>query len=620
MGIVFLLLACTLKGWSQTDSTLSLVENNPTKKKKIEIVNADVFDFITDTTDQSGKSFQSKTIRKFDGNVQFHHKNTDFFCDKATQYMDIEVMVAKNNVHIEKPDSFTIDASYLVYYGKEKLAKFRGNVVFEDSTSVLKTDSLDYDLNENIGLFWGGGSLQTDSSTLISEEGVYYHNKKEAFFYGNVHLANPEFDLYADSMRYDTKEKVAYFISETKIVNGDDIIYTNEGYFDTKTNTAKFEGGTEMTSGSTKISADDLYYDKNKGYGEAQGNVIWEDTAEQITILANYTEYKDSLSYVMATDDPLLIDISEDDTMYLSADTLITFKIPRIVKVPRQVLKSPTLDSIKTDSIATLITIDDSLNFNNTSIDSLLEQPIYETFYEDSLTNDSIRIFYAYNNTKVLNGSLSGVCDSFYFSTGDSIFRLHQDPMVWVDTTQFSGDSISVHLVNKELERILIHQRALIIHENGPGIYDQTKGKLVEGFFKDEHLTKMEISGNGESIYFIQDDSSAYVGGNKTLCSRMIIRMKPGKDEVDYITFITKPEAVFSPFKMISIPTYKLEGFVWKFEEKPKNVKDIVRYWPLYEYFLQYLGGKSTNNEESSKLDSESKFIDGQQIIHLKEN
>ncbi|MEZ5009681.1 MAG: OstA-like protein [Chitinophagales bacterium] len=615
-----------------------------TKIKRIKIINTDVFEFKTDTTTKT-------TIRKFTGNVLFEHKGTDFYSNKAIQYMDSSIVVASGDVHIQKPDSFDVWADYLVYYSNKKFAKLRGNVIFQDSSAKLITDTLDYDMNKDVGYFWGGGKLITDSSTLSSEEGVYYHRKREAYFYKNVHLTNPDFDLYSDSMRYDTKERVAYFIAATKIVNGKDVIYCNSGFYDTKTNRAQFGGSTQMKSGSTKISADELNYDKNIGYGEATGNVIWEDTVEQITIIANYSEYWDSLSYVMATDDPLLIDITDGDTMYLSADTLITYKLPHpstVVKIdkitPDSTMTDTTVslpkdsvlidvvsdsmttsidsfsapidtnkiivDSIesKVDSIPASIDID-SVHVDS-SIDTLKDTITYDVII-DTVTvlpgppPDSIRIFHAYKNAKVLQGRMSGVCDSLYFSTGDSIFRFHQDPLVWVDTTQFSGDSMHIVLKNKVLDRILIYKNAMIIHENMPTIYDQTKGKEVEGFFKDEKMTKMEIKGNGESIYFIKDDSSAFVGGNKSICSRMVITMKPGENDVDYITFITKPEATFTPFRMINLASYKLEGFSWQFEKKPKNVDDIVRYRPLYEYFLQYLGkGKDIEPKEDEVISS----------------
>lgn len=574
------------------------------KRARIEIINTDVFEF--NTTD-------SNQVRQFTGNVHFRHEGTDFHCNKAVQFMDTEIVIATGGIHIQKPDSFDIWSDYLVYYSRTKIAKFRGGVIFEDSTARLSTDSLDYNLDTDIGYFWGGGSLTTDSSVLTSETGTYYHRRREAVFNGKVHLANPEFDLYSDSMRYDTREQVAWFIALTRIESGEDVIVTNTGYYDTRTHQAKFGDGTEMVSGTTRIVADELIYDREAGYGEATGNVIWQDTAEQITIIANYAEYLDSIDYVLATGDPLLIDVNDEDTLYLSADTLITKKRPYFPAVTD--VMAP--DSLYTASDSYRVLPDNMRLQDSTAVaDTLLipdadptdpvtvEIPTGDTTAgsaRDSLlqaadsTNakpllpvatDSIRIFYAFNNTRMLNGRLSGDCDSLFFSQADSVFRMHGMPHMWVDTTQFSGDSMHMVLRNGGLDRILIYRNAMIIHENAVGVYDQTKGTLITGYFRDDALKRMVVEGNGESIYFIQDDSSAYLGGNKSLCSRMILYMKDTTDEVDRITFLTKPEATFTPMSMIQMGTYNLEGFHWLIERKPFTVYDIVRYLPLYEQYL----------------------------------
>ena len=550
---------------AQQTIQLDTASTDSVERARIEIISTELFEFT---------STDSNQIRQFTNNVHFRHEGTDFFCNQAVQFMDTEIMIATGNVHIQKVDSFDVWSDYLVYYSKTKIAKFRGNVIFQDSSARLTTDSLDYNLNTDIGYFWSGGSLVTDSSTLTSETGTYYHRRREAVFRGNVHLTNPEFDLYSDSMRYDTREQVAYFIAPTRIENGEDVIVTNTGYYDTRTNKAVFGGNTEMESGATRISANQLVYDKEAGYGEATGNVVWEDTSEQITIIANYSEYNDSLDYVMATRDPLLIDINDDDTLYLSADTLVTFKLP--------VYALPPADTIY---------FEDTSYIQDTSAipgDTLVAEPQFRVVQDTVpvLTGDTIRIFYAYRDAKMLNGRLSGVSDSLYFSQADSIFRLHGDPIMWVDTTQFTGDSMHMVLSNGSLDRIFIWRNAMIIHENGPGIFDQTKGTVITGIFSDDDLERMEVEGNGESIYFIQDDSSAYVGGNKSFCSKMVLYMSDSTDEVEHISFLTQPEATFTPMSLITMSTYQLEGFRWEIELKPNTVYDIVRYLPLYKYYL----------------------------------
>ena len=79
----------------------------------------------------------------------------------------------------------------------------------------------------------------------------------------------------------------------------------------------------------------------------------------------------------------------------------------------------------------------------------------------------------------------------------------------------------------------------------------------------------MLVEGNGESVYFAQDENKAYIGLNKATCSRMWIYMKEAK--VDRITFIGSPEATMTPMRDVDLSAYALEGFKWQPELKPEK-------------------------------------------------
>ncbi|MBK8672496.1 MAG: hypothetical protein IPN93_05755 [Bacteroidetes bacterium] len=98
--------------------------------------------------------------------------------------------------------------------------------------------------------------------------------------------------------------------------------------------------------------------------------------------------------------------------------------------------------------------------------------------------NDTIRILYAYHHVKVLKGRISAICDSLYFSYQDSIIKLYQNPVVWIDTTQFSADSILIYTKNDEIDFVYLDGKCLIVNQSGPGYYNQVKGRNIQGFLK----------------------------------------------------------------------------------------------------------------------------------------
>ncbi len=489
------------------------------------------------------------------GNVEMRHKNDLIFCDSAIHFLDSSKVYAFGNIHIQKPDTMDIYSDYLIYYEQTKTALFRSNVFLKDSSGTLKTDSLNYDLNKDIGHFWGGGVFEDDSSVLESERGTYFHKDNIAYFNKNVQLTATDFELFTDSLKYDTKKKIAYFVTATKIIDKDNVIYTESGFYNTKTKDASFGKNTKMEGETGTIEANEINYDSKEKKAIAIGNVVWEDTVEQITIYSDYSEYYDSIDYTMATKDPLLIDINDEDTLFLSADTLITFKG---LKPKKQ----------------------------------YLNDSIIKTAY------DSVRIFKAFKNVKIFQGRMSGICDSLYFSYVDSVFRFYYNPILWVDTSQFYGDSIQVFTKRQKADKIGLYNNAIVIHSKDMEIYNQIKGRSIYGFFKNDTLNRVDVNGNGESIYYVQDDSNAYVGSNKTLCSEMKIYFKD--EDVDKILFYTRPEAIFTPMQDINPSINILPGFHWDFDKKPKSKFDIVRNKNHFQ--LLRLGQMNTSSLSDSSI------------------
>ena len=122
------------------------------------------------------------------------------------------------------------------------------------------------------------------------------------------------------------------------------------------------------------LEAENVNYDNENKKGLAEKNVIYTDSTERITILGDKLYYQSDSTLIKATNDPFLIKEDDKDTLYISADTLFSFQIPKV--------------------------------------------------YEDTMEknkNDTIRILYAYHHVKVLKGRISAICDSLYFSYQDSI-------------------------------------------------------------------------------------------------------------------------------------------------------------------------------------------------------
>ena len=106
------------------------------------------------------------------------------------------LLIAKNsfdaygNVLIQQGDTLFVYADELYYDGNIKLAHLRYNVLMDNLTATLETDSLNYDRAKNVGYYFDGGVIRDSLNTLVSEMGHYYPANNTAVFRHKVKLEN----------------------------------------------------------------------------------------------------------------------------------------------------------------------------------------------------------------------------------------------------------------------------------------------------------------------------------------------------------------------------------------------------------------------------------------------
>lgn len=529
-------------------------------KKKIEILKADSLLF---RTEELGK------FRKLIGHVQVKHADGIMYCDSALIDIDANYMTAfGKQIHIAKGDSIDVWGDFLEYFGDQKLARLTGMCSMRDKTMILTTPELNYNTGTDVGSYMNGGRLVNKETTITSAIGYYYHNSNDALFYGNVVLKDPKRTIYADSIKYNTEKEIAYFITKTRIVDKDsNVIETSSGYYDTKKEKAFLGNNSVIHKGDAYVKAQTIDYNNSTKQAVAHGNVVWQDSSERTTILSNDMYSNEDSSYVKAYNDPLMISVSEDhkDTLYLSADTLWTYKIPH-----------RTLEYVK-DSSGKTDTIE---------------------------KNDSIKIVKAFYHMKMIQGQMSGSADSLAYSELDSTFKLYHSPILWMDSTQITGDSIYLYSSNKQINKVDVFGSAFIVNMQAPAIFNQIKGKFMRALIDNKKISAVFVDGNAESIYYIKDKNEAYTGANKSTSG--FIRVSFHNGEVDRIKLTGSPEAEFTPMKKISPESFRLSGFQWYWNKKPYTLWDVIRDSAQYEHFLLDQPKKARTDSLSSEVKQDS--------------
>jgi hypothetical protein len=104
--------------------------------------------------------------------------------------------------------------------------------------------------------------------------------------------------------------------------------------------------------------------------------------------------------------------------------------------------------------------------------------------------------------------------------------------------------------------------------------FNQTKGRSLTGYFRDNKLYKITINGNGESTYYLVDNNEI-VGVNRAKCASMDIFVDNGK--VTEIFEYQQPEGMIDPPSELPQNNTHLDGFLWLDYLRPKKIEDIFK-------------------------------------------
>lgn len=286
------------------------------------------------------------------GNVKFRQGGLWMFCDSAYYYPESNSLDGFGHVKMQQGDTLFVYADKLYYNGFMKKAVLtkgpsQPKVKLKDSQMTLTTDSLDYDLQSELGWYTKGGKLEDKVNTLTSMYGDYSPATKIANFRQNVVLVNNKdgYKMYTEDLIYNTSTNVAEINSQTRIEGANDTIITSKGLYNTRTDNAELTSRSiiihrDSARNVTTLEGDSIIYDKATRMSRAYmfkspwqhpAPMIITDTARKMILIGGYGEYNDMTKRAFATYYPLLMEFSRPDTLFLRADTILTYMRTELV-------------------------------------------------------------------------------------------------------------------------------------------------------------------------------------------------------------------------------------------------------------------------------------------------
>lgn len=151
---------------------------------------------------------------------------------------------------------------------------------------------------------------------------------RDVYFKKDVKLKDPAYYIETDSLLYNTESQTTRFIAETFIKDSSGrTIKTKEGYYNIATGKAEFGQRPVIQDGKTTIIANRIAFDDSAGTSQAIGNVIIVDSAQGTTILAGEVFRDNKNDRLLATRKPLMIIKQDNDSIYVTADTLFSARL-----------------------------------------------------------------------------------------------------------------------------------------------------------------------------------------------------------------------------------------------------------------------------------------------------
>ncbi|MFD1466715.1 OstA-like protein [Hymenobacter caeli] len=457
-------------------------------------------------------------IRKVLGNVGFKQGDTFLYCDSAYQYLDRNEIEAFSNVRVIQNDTVTINGDHGYYNGNLRTARMVGNVVMHDPRMTLTTPTLNYDLNRKTATYLETGHLTDPQNTLDSQQGFYDTNSKVFVFKRDVHLVsidpkNGPTDLTNDTLTYNTISKIAYFDGPTRIKGSQGNLYAEKGNYNTFTRVSNFEKNAKIDTPNYLLGGDKLVYDEATLYGVAAGHVTLISKKDNIALRGDFGRLWRALGRTkLYGGRPVVRSISDKDTLYMAADTLLSVEAR-----PGRANVRPVL--------------------------------------------------YAYPKVQIFKANLQGRCDSLTYDRQDSIIYLNRDPVLWQAHTQMRADSMEIIQKRGKIDQMRLYANSFVINQDTLLDFNQIKGRNILAYFRNGQIGRIDVLGNAESIAYALDGDTAVTGMNKGVSATM--RMRFAENKLQKITMLVNPDANFIPLHEIKEPDTRLKGFNWRPTERP---------------------------------------------------
>jgi len=546
---------------------------------------------------------RGKIVRLFDSTATLRTQHLDFNTKENIGHFFNGGTIDNNSNILESLNGH--------YYSNDKLFIFADSIELHNETYDIKSNSGTYNTRTDVVTFTSYSNIWHKDGFLSCDYGWYDKARDYFHFSKSAYVQSKEQEIWADSIFYDRRAGKSDLYGNVQILDTvqQAIAFGGEGHsFDnprratlTKNPSVAYYTYEDGKADTLFIRADTLKFITAQNPAFYKKDTI----ATNDSIAPIITEEKDSTNRFGALEKLLRgnENFSTDDSLAIANDSLavvdstLISKLSEIISPPNDTTIISANDTIiiqeeipilpkeeenisESADSTTIIAVADTISIQKETPPLISEEennnelaPIADTVTTAAI-DSTIRQVFAFLNARAYRQDVQAACDSFAYSSLDSLGRMFGRPIMWNNNQQITANQI--HFLSdadkKKMIRADFLESAFIISHEQDTFYNQIKGRDMIGHFRDNDLHLLDVIGGAQTVYYLQEDSMV-ANGNLAESTTMKIIFK--KQKIQYIKYITKPDIVVYPLDQFPQEKATLKGFEWRDSERPKSRWEI---------------------------------------------
>lgn len=409
------------------------------------------------------------------GGVKLGFGDAVLFCDSAYRYDDGLFEVFSHVRVRDKKGGAKLNAEYAVLNPETEVIKISRDIDFTHDGMTLECPEIFYSLVDKSFRYYQEAKIFDGEKNMVSDRGAYFSEFDKLFAGGDVVITQGGDTITSDSLSINRKKNTLSLYRESRMLVDGSLIECSRGEYNSDKERGWFAGSASIDQTVGYLAGDSIYINQREDIGRAWGNVVVKDSSRAMTITGTFANKEDGIETIFG-----------DSTQRV---------------------------------IATNIEGRDTL-----------------VLVSDKLTQEE-ELMYSTGAVHFKQGDFSGTGDSL--SWVDEVVWLLGDPVVWAQQNELEGDSIKMLVKNNKPQKMSLLSNAIVTSEVNDSLENIITGKVLDAFFTEGELSKVEIRGNGDVLYYSEEDSGDIIR-NKATCSNITMTFKEG--EVYTVTLIKRPE------------------------------------------------------------------------------